>query len=96
MNPPNVKRGWSSSGLKTVGDDPELWTVSDASRLLGPPDLAIREVRNLVKIFDIEPVGKRRVTDQGHSGRHARVYRADEFITAYDAIQKTMKGKENV
>lgn len=86
----NVKRGWSSDGLKTVGDNPDLWTVADASRLLGPPDLGVREVRNLVKIFSINPVGKRRVTANGQSGRHARVYPAAEFIKAYDAIQKAI------
>jgi len=84
------KRGWSSDGLKTVGDDPELWTVADAARLLGPPDLEVREVRNLVKIFSIHPSGKRRVTSAGHSGRHARVYPASELIKAYHAIQQTM------
>jgi hypothetical protein len=88
--PVTIKRGWSSDGLKTVGDDPELWTVSDASKLHGPPDLSVREVRNLVKILNMEPVGKRRVTADGHSGRHARVYRASEFIKAYDAIQKVI------
>jgi hypothetical protein len=46
-------------------------------------------VRNLVHIFNIEPVGKRRVTAEGQSGRHARVYEAGEFIRAYDAIQRT-------
>ena len=84
------RRGWSSVGLKTVGDDVDLWTVSDASRLLGPPDLPVREVRNLVRIFSIDPVGKRRVTQDGHSGRHARVYPASELIKAYHAIQQTM------
>ena len=82
-------RGWTSRGLKTVGDDPKLWTVAQAACLLGPPNLSVREVRNLVHIFNIEPVGKRRVTAEGQSGRHARVYEAGEFIRAYDAIQRT-------
>lgn len=83
--------GWTSYGLKTVGDDPELWTVAQAAVLLGPPDLNIREVYNLVKIFGLEPVGKRRSTVVGQSGRHARVYQASEFIKAYDAIQRAAK-----
>jgi hypothetical protein len=74
-----------------VGDDPELWTVAQAAVLLGPPDLNVRQVRDLVKIFGLEPVGKRRVTAVGQSGRHARVYYASEFIKAYDAIQKSLK-----
>lgn len=84
----SAPRGWSSAGLKVVGDDPELWTVADASKLLGPPDLDVREVRNLVRIFSIDPAGKRRVTPSKQGGRHARVYPASEFIKAYDAIQR--------
>lgn len=85
-----VRKGWSSKGLKTVGDDPKYWTVADAARLLGPPVLDARAVRNLVNILGITPVGKRRVTQDGHSGRHARVYLAQDLIKAYHAIQKTM------
>lgn len=84
-----VNRGWTSAGLRTVGDDPALWTVAQAAAFLGPPILTVREVRNLVRIFSLEPVGKRRVTLVGQSGRHARVYQAEEFIRAYDAIQRT-------
>lgn len=83
-------RGWSSDGLPTVGDDPTLWTVGDASRLLGPPQLSPAQVRELVKLFglkyDLQPVGKRRVTARGRGGRHARVYKADSLIRAYDDL----------
>ncbi len=85
---PKSPRGWSSVGLKTVGDNPSLWTVTDAARLLGPPELSPAQVRQLVKIFDIPAQGKRRVTADGRSGRHARVYEAQALILAYDAIQK--------
>lgn len=83
-------RGWSSSGLPIVGDDPTLWTVGDASRLLGPPQLSPAKVRELVQLFslkyDMNPVGKRRVTARGRGGRHARVYKADSLIRAYDDL----------
>jgi hypothetical protein len=85
-----VSRGWSSAGLKTVGDDETLWTVTDASRLLGPPELSPAQVRQLIVMMKLEPVGKRRVTVLGRSGRHARVYRAIELIKAYDAISRSV------
>lgn len=85
-----MSRGWTSEGLPTVGDDPSLWTIGDASRLLGPPQLSAAQVRELVKLFDLKydlrPQGKRRVTARGRGGRHARVYKADSLIRAYDDL----------
>lgn len=89
--PPKGSKGWSSAGLKTVGDDPKLWTVTDAASLLGPPKLTPAQVRQLVKIFSIEPEGKRRVAVDKQGGRHARVYNAQALIKAYDAIQRLDK-----
>jgi hypothetical protein len=89
-------RGWSSHGLSTVGDDTSLWTVSDAANLLGPPDLDAAQVRELIKMFrlkyDLKPVGKRRVTVRGRGGRHARVYRADSLIKAYNDLNPSDAG----
>lgn len=85
-----TERGWSSSGLPTVGDDETLWTVSDAAKLLGPPQLSEAQVRQLIRMIDIQPVGKRRVTPFGRSGRHARVYPAEALIKAYDALSRVI------
>jgi len=85
-----VTRGWSSDGLKTVGDDDTLWTVADAAGLLGPPQLTRVQVRQLIKMVDLEPVGKRRVTPMGRPGRHARVYPAEALIKAYDALSRAL------
>lgn len=78
-----TNRGWTDAGLPTVGDDPKLWTVSDASGLLGPPQLTAAQVRSLVQLARLTPVGRRRVA---RTGRHARVYRAAELIQAYDTL----------
>jgi hypothetical protein len=83
-----MTKGWSSDGLPTVGDDEKLWTAAQAAVLLGPPDLTTSEVRRLIQTFNLKPVGKRRTTGHGQPGRHARVYKAIEFIGAYDDIQK--------
>lgn len=81
---------WTSDDLPTVGDDPTLWTVSEAANLLGPPQLTPAKVRELVQLFslkyDMNPVGKRRVTARGRGGRHARVYKADSLIRAYNDL----------
>ena len=78
--------GWSSAGLKTLGDDPAYWTAEQASSLLGPPALAPAQVRTLIRCAGLEPAGKRRVTAYGMSGRHARVYLATDLIRLYDAV----------
>lgn len=85
-----MTRGWSSDGLRTVGDDDTLWTVADAASLLGPPQLTPVQVRQLIKMVDLEPIGKRRVTPVGRPGRHARVYRAEALIQAYDALSRVL------
>lgn len=90
-----MTRGWSSDGLKTVGDDETLWTAAEAAVLLGPPDLNVAEVRRLISLFNITAVGKRRTTGHGRAGRHARVYRATDLIEAYDKLSKGVgKGNE--
>jgi hypothetical protein len=71
-----------------VYDDEALWTARDASRLLGPPYLSVREVRELIRLTSIQPAGKRRTTSHGFSGRYARVYQAADLIRAYDAIDR--------
>jgi hypothetical protein len=83
-----MSRGWSSAGLKAVGDDDTLWTARDAARLLGPPELPPEKVRWLIAIAELEPVGKRRTTAYGRSGRYARVYAARDFIEAYEALSR--------
>lgn len=83
-----MSRGWSSKGLKAVGDDETLWTAAEAAVFLGPPDLNVDEVRRLIKLFGITPVGKRSTNGHGQPGRHARVFRASEFIEAYDKLSK--------
>lgn len=79
-------RGWTSRDLPVVGDDPKYWTADDAARLLGPPQLTTVQVRQLVRMVSIKPIGKRRTSRHGTSGRYARVYRAVDLIRAFDAV----------
>lgn len=79
-------RGWSSGGLKTIGDDDTLWTVAEAAVLLGPPRLSVTQVRRMTRRRKMQPVGKRRTSSPGKAGRYARVYRAKDLIEAYDSL----------
>jgi hypothetical protein len=84
-------RGWTSKGLPTVGDDPTLWTVTEAAALLGPPELSVDQVRALVRLIGLEPVGKRAgvtVIYTPSSGRYARVYPAQALIEAYEKLHQ--------
>lgn len=81
-------KGWTSQELKVVTDDQTLWTVTEAARLLGPPELPVVTARYLVQLTGMEPQGKRRTTAYGRAGRYARVYRAQDFIEAYEALSQ--------
>lgn len=82
------QRGWTAQGLTLVGEDERLWTVEEAARLLGPPSLSAVQVRQLIAMRDLQPVGTRRPTRAETRGRLPRVYRAIDFIKAYDALSK--------
>lgn len=82
------KRGWTSAELRVVTDDDRLWTVEEAAQLLGPPVLAPWQVRQLVTMWQIKPVGVRSRTGTEKRGRQPRVYRAIDLIRAYDALSK--------
>jgi hypothetical protein len=77
--------GWTTGGLPAVGDNPLLWTVEDAATVLGPPELTAAQVRHLVRIAAVAPVGLRQVRK---NGRSSRVYPAGSLIQAYDALYR--------
>jgi hypothetical protein len=75
-------RGWSAQDLPLVGEDPKLWTVTEAATALGPPCVPMDEIRLIAR--KLKPVGKRKTAGAGKPGRCARVYRAVDFIAAYE------------
>lgn len=92
-----MSRGWTSNDLPVVCDDENLWSVADAVHALGtlPGDseftttaATVAKLRDLVRYFHLTPVGKRRSTRAGLSGRYARVYRALDFIELYDQLSR--------
>lgn len=89
-----MTRGWTSQDLPIIGDDPSLWTVTEAAQHLGPlpgdPEnmpvpAIVTKLRILARYYphDLPAVGKRRTRRPGHPGRSARVYRAADFINFY-------------
>jgi hypothetical protein len=85
---PEKKRGYATGTLPVIAvDDERYWTVADAARLLGPPDLDEAQVRQLVNLCSLEPVGKR---PGGSRRRHVRVYRAEQLVRAYQAIASVL------
>ena len=81
-----TKRGWKAQSLPVVGYDPELWTAAEAAQLLGPPTLTTDQVRQLVRMLGMTPVGKRKTGTGSTGGRHARVYPAEALIRAFEAL----------
>jgi len=83
------RRGYATSTLPVVPpDDERYWSVSDASRILGPPDLTEAQVRQLVHLFGFQPAGKR---NGGSRRRHVRVYDAEKLARAYAAIASVLE-----
>lgn len=83
-----TKRGWTSAHLTLVEDREKLWTVAEAATLLGPPVLDVTEVRRLISMMRIQPVGTRSQDGPDKRGRRPRVYRAIDLIRAYDMLSK--------
>lgn len=83
-DPTSPRRGWSSRDLPVVPTlATEYWSVYDAAELLGPPNLSEGQVRSLIDLIKLRPVGKR---VNGSRKRHVRVYLAEKLIKAHEAV----------
>lgn len=81
--------GWKSEDLPLVGvGDGSYWSVADAANLLGPPTLSEKQVRDLIGLLDMQPVGKRTA---GPRRRHVRVYSAIALITAFEKVAEALE-----
>jgi hypothetical protein len=80
-----MPRGWTTVDLVTVDEDERLWTVTQAAQLLGKDP---GSVRWLIKELNIPPVGMQRQSGSERRGRQPRVYRAIDFIRAYDNLSR--------
>jgi hypothetical protein len=86
------RRGYATRSLPVVSvDDERYWSVSDAASILGPPDLSEMQVRQLVHLLNMQPIGKR---SGGSRRRHVRVYDAAHLARAYAAIESVLMPAE--
>jgi hypothetical protein len=91
---PGPRRGWTSSHLEVIATtDGTRWSIADAANLLGPPQLTETQVRHLVRLASLEPVGKR---FNGSRRRHVRVYDAQDLIKAYEKVATLLEDDGNV
>jgi hypothetical protein len=75
--------GWSSKELPVLSDDQlgKNWTIAEAAGMLGPPELTELQLRQLVSMLGLQPVGRR-----PGSTRYVRAYKADDLIRLYEAL----------
>ena len=73
--------------LPALGDDDRYWTAAQAAAILGPPDLTVTQVRQLIRLTSIEPAGRRKPGPRSR-GRWPAVYAAEDLIRAYDAVYR--------
>jgi hypothetical protein len=86
--PRRSNAGWTSENLPLVAEsDGSFWSVANAAELLGPPKLSEKQVRNLIDLLDMQPVGKRTA---GPRRRHVRVYSAIALITAFEKVAEAL------
>jgi len=73
--------------LPALGDDTRFWTAAEAAALLGPPELTVTQVRQLIRLTSIAPAGRRKPGPRSR-GRWPSVYAAEDLIRAYDAVYR--------
>jgi hypothetical protein len=74
---------WSSADLPVLDPSPARWPLGFAARLLGPPDLTGRQLRDRVREAGIKPVGKARF---GAGKRHVPLFDVAELIGLYASL----------
>ena len=83
-----TRRGYATRDLPLVEiDDERFWSVSDAAKILGPPEMSELQVRQMIHLFRFEPSGKR---VGGARRRHIRVYDASLLARAHAALASVM------
>lgn len=72
------KSGWN--GMKQVPVDGKNWPLEFAAKTLG---ISERDLRDLVRIVDLQPSGTMPMAEFRRSGRNPRVYDAAKLVRLY-------------
>jgi hypothetical protein len=75
--------GWE--GLPPVPADGTAWPLEVAAKLTG---LTERDLRDLVRIVDLQPVGTIRMAQFRRQGRNPRAYDASKLLTVCETVRK--------
>jgi hypothetical protein len=73
--------GWK--GVKKVPIDGKNWPLDFAAKTLGCSE---RDLRDLVRIVDLQPTGTMPMAEFRRSGRNPRVYDAAKLVRLYHAV----------
>jgi hypothetical protein len=76
------KSGWN--GMKKVPVDGKNWPLEFAAKTLGCSE---RDLRDLVRIVDLQPTGTMPMAEFRRSGRNPRVYDAAKLVRLYSEVQ---------
>lgn len=75
-------KGWK--GEMPVPLDGNSWPVEFAAKMIGCSE---RDLRDMIRVFGIEPAGALKMSSYRRSGRHPRAYNASLLVEMWDDVQ---------
>jgi len=75
-------RGWK--GKLPVALDGNNWPLDFAAKMIGASE---KDLRDLVRILELEPLGTMKMSPYRRSGRNPRAYNGSKLVEMWDAIQ---------
>lgn len=83
-------RGWK--GKAPVNLDGNNWPLDFAAKILGASE---KDLRDLVRILGIDPVGTMKMSSYRRSGRNPRAYDASLLVRVWQGIQDLREDLKN-
>lgn len=83
-------KGWK--GKLPVALDGNNWPLDFAAKMLGCSE---KDLRDLVRILRMEPMGTLRMSAYRRSGRHPRAYDGSKLVRLWQGIQDLAEELEN-
>lgn len=79
---PRKTRGWK--GKLPVALDGNNWPLDFAAKMIGCSE---KDLRDLVRIVGLEPLGTMKMASYRRSGRNPRAYEGSKLVRLWQAIQ---------
>lgn len=73
-------------------DDDRYWPLDFASKMLGPPEIEVGDLRTLVAVLGLRPVGLMKMNNG--RGRPSQAYDASELSELYAWVQGFIASKK--